>query len=129
MAKLVPKRHSPFQIVQVMSPVNYRLELPTQWSIHPVFHVNLLTPYHEMPIHSANYLRPPPDLIGGEEEYKVEYILAKRRIGQHHQLQYLVKWKGYPEADNQWINTQDMSADEAIVEFEHSNSTSGEHIR
>ena len=30
-----------------MSPVNYRLELPTQWSIHPVFHIDLLTPYRE----------------------------------------------------------------------------------
>ena len=37
--KLAPKRHGPFKVVQVMSPVNYRLELPTQWSIHPVFHV------------------------------------------------------------------------------------------
>jgi hypothetical protein len=37
-AKLAPKRHGPFKVVQVMSPVNYRLELPTQWSIHDVFH-------------------------------------------------------------------------------------------
>ena len=80
-AKLAPKRHGPFQIIQVMSPVNYCLKLPTQWSIHPVFHTDLLTPYHEMPIHSANYLHPPPDLIEGEEEYKVEYVLAKRRVG------------------------------------------------
>ena len=80
-AKLAPKRHRPFRVTQVMSPVNYCLELPMQWSIHPVFHIDLLTPYHETPIHSANYLRPPPDLINGEEEYKVKHILAKRRIG------------------------------------------------
>ena len=80
-AKLAPKRHGPFKVLQVMSPVNYRLELPTQWSIHPVFHIDLLTPYHEMPIHGANYLHPPPDLIDGEEEYEVEHVLAKRRIG------------------------------------------------
>ena len=128
-AKLAPKRHGPFKVVQVMSPVNYRLELPTQWSIHPVFHIDLLTPYRETPIHGANYLRPPPDLIDGEEEYEVEHVLAKRRVGRRHQLQYLVKWKGYPDADNQWINAQDMSADEAITEFENSNSASREHIR
>src|ERR1700677_195027 len=29
-----------FKVTQVMSPVNYRLELPTQWSIHPVFHIS-----------------------------------------------------------------------------------------
>jgi hypothetical protein len=28
-----------------MSAVNDRLELPTQWSIHPEFHIDLLTPY------------------------------------------------------------------------------------
>ena len=92
-AKLAPKRHGPFQIIQVMSPVNYHLKLPTQWSIHPVFHINLLTPYRETPVHGANYLCPPPDLIEGEEEYEVEYILAKRRIGRCHQLQYLVDRK------------------------------------
>ena len=80
-AKLAPKRHGPFWVVQVMSPVNYCLELPTQWTIHPVFHIDLLTPYRETPIHSANYLHPPPDLINGEEEHEVEYVLAKRRTG------------------------------------------------
>ena len=80
-AKLAPKRHGPFKVIQVMSPDNYCLELPTQWSIHSVFHIDLLTPYCETPIHGANYLRPPPDLIDGEEEYKVEHVLAKRRIG------------------------------------------------
>ena len=73
--KLVPRRHSPFKVVQVMSPVNYCLKLPTQWSIHPVFHIDLLTPYCETPTHGPNYQRPPPDLIDREEEYEVEKIL------------------------------------------------------
>ena len=76
-AKLAPKRHGPFKIIQVMSPVNYCLELPTQWSIHPVFHINLLTLYRETPTHGANYLRPPPDLIDGEEEYEVKADVLK----------------------------------------------------
>ena len=73
--KLAPRRHGPFKIVQVMSPVNYHLELPTQWSIHPVSHINLLTPYLKTPTHGPNYQRPPPDLVDGEEEYEVERIL------------------------------------------------------
>jgi hypothetical protein len=44
-AKLVPRRHSPFRVIKVLSPVSYQLQLPTQWSIHPVFHIDLLTPY------------------------------------------------------------------------------------
>ncbi|KAH8978704.1 hypothetical protein EDB92DRAFT_1908256, partial [Lactarius akahatsu] len=30
--------HGPFKITRILSPVNYQLELPAQWSIHPVFH-------------------------------------------------------------------------------------------
>jgi hypothetical protein len=57
-----------------MSAVNYRLELPTQWSIHPVFHIDLLTPYRETIMHGPNFTRPTPELIEGEEEYSVEKI-------------------------------------------------------
>jgi hypothetical protein len=128
-AKLAPKRHGPFKVIQVMSAVNYRLELPTQWSIHPVFHIDLLTPYHETPIHSANYQRPPPDLVEGEEEYEVENVLVSRRFGRGKRLQYLVKWKGYPDSDNQWINKEDVFADKAIREFKNSNPDQETHIR
>jgi hypothetical protein len=127
--KLAPKRHGPFKVTQVMSAVNYRLELPMQWSIHPVFHIDLLTPYHETPIHSANYQRPPPDLVEGEEEYEVETVLVSQRFGRGKKLQYLVKWKGYPDSDNQWINKEDVFADDAIREFKSSNPDQETHIR
>jgi hypothetical protein len=54
-AKLAPRRHGPFKIVRVMSAVNYRLELPTQWSIHPMFHIDLLTPYRKTIMHRPNF--------------------------------------------------------------------------
>ena len=41
--KLAAKRHGPFKVIQVMSPVNYCLELPIQRRIHPVFHIDLVT--------------------------------------------------------------------------------------
>ena len=88
----------PFKVIQVMSPVNYHLELPTQWSIHSVFHINLLTPYWETITHSANYQHPPPDLVDNEEEYKVEKILDSQLFCWCKWLQYLVKWKGYPDS-------------------------------
>jgi hypothetical protein len=112
-----------------MSAVNYCLKLPTQWSIHPVFHIDLLTLYHETPIHGANYQRPPPDLVEGEEEYEVETVLASQCFGRGKKLQYLVKWKGYPDSDNQWINKEDVFADDAIREFKNSNPDQETHIR
>ena len=99
--KLATKCHGPFRVTQVMSPINYHLELPTQWRIHPVFHIELLMQYNETPIHGANYQHPPLELINGKEEYKVEKVIASRRFGHGRKLQYLVKWKGYLDSDNQ----------------------------
>jgi hypothetical protein len=128
-AKLAPKRHGPFPIVRVLSPITYELRLPVQWKLHPVFHVDLLTPYRETEFHSANYNKPPPDLIDGEEEYEVERIVASRHFGRGRKLQYLVKWKGYPDAENQWVNKEDVFAEDAIKEFQNLNSDPGVHIR
>ena len=44
--KLAARRHGPFEIMEVMGPLTYRLDIPRTWKrIHPVFHASLLTPY------------------------------------------------------------------------------------
>ncbi len=111
-----------------MSPINYRLRLPTQWSIHDVFHIDLLMPYQETELHRSNYLRPAPDLIGNKEEYEVEKILDSQQFGRRHKRQYLIKWKGYPDSDNKWVDKRDVHALEAIREFEDRNSAATAHI-
>src|SRR6266702_1367216 len=112
-----------------MSPVNYRLKLPTQWSIHNVCHIDLLTPYRETDIHGSNYSRPAPDLVNDKEEYEVEKVLDTRRFGRGRKRQYLIKWKGYPDSDNEWVNHKDIHAPEAIREFENSRTAIEGHIR
>ncbi len=74
MVKLAPQHHGPFKILEVLSPVMYKLELPAQWTIHPMFHATLLTPYIETIEHSENFSRPPPDLVDNNEQYEVETI-------------------------------------------------------
>ncbi len=128
-AKLAPKRHGPFAITQVMSPVNYRLELPTQWSIHDVFHIDLLTPYRETDLHGSNYSRPVPDLVDNEEEYEVKKILDSQQFGRGRKKQYLIKWKGYPDLDNEWVDKRNVHAPEAIREFENQSPATKMHIR
>ena len=105
-AKLAPKCHGPFQIKRVLSPIAYQLTLPEQWKIHNVFHVDLLTPYRETEFHSANYNQPPPDLVKEEEQYEVEQVLDEHIYGLWKKKQYLVKWKGYPSSDNQWVTPE-----------------------
>ena len=46
-AKLAARRHGPFPVEQALSPVTYKLSLPPTWNVHPVFHIDLLTPYRE----------------------------------------------------------------------------------
>ena len=129
MPKLVARCHGPFKVIQVMSPINYHLELPTQWSIHPVFHIDLLTPYRETIMHSANYQRPPPDLVDNAKEYEVKKILDSWLFGRRWRLQYLVKWKGYPDSDNMWVDKDDVFADDKVWTFKESNPDARMHLR
>ena len=94
-----------------------------------MFHIDLLTPYHKTTIHGPNFMQPPPDLINGEEEYEVEEILDSRKHGQGRKVQYLVKWKGYPSSDNQWVNWDDMHADEALAKFRKQRPKAISHIK
>ena len=72
---------------------------------------------------------PPPDLVDGEEEYEVEKMLDSRKYGQGRKVQYLIKWKGYPSLDNQWVNWDDMHAEEALAEFRKRKPEAILHIR
>ena len=98
--KLAPKREGPFEIEKVLGKTVYRLKLPFQWKIHPVFHAALLTPYKETDEHGPNFIKPPPDLIDGQEEFEVENILTHRRKG--NKWEFLIRWKGYGPNDNTW---------------------------
>jgi hypothetical protein len=83
-----------------------------------VFHVNLLTLYHETKEHSANYTQPPPELINGEEEYEVEEIINDRTY--RRKRQYLIKWKGYPASENSWVDEKDLHSPELLEDYRRS---------
>ena len=76
--KISTKREGPFEIMEVLGPVTYRLKLPTQWKIHNVFHSSLLSPFVETETHGPNFTNPPPDIVNGQEEYEVEAIIAHK---------------------------------------------------
>ena len=117
-AKLTPKCHSPFRIIKQVSPVAYKLELPSAWTIHPVFHVSLLTPYHKTVEHSANHQHPPPEMIDDQEEYEVEQVINHQYYGCKKALQYLICWKGYSAADDTWEPAEQVFMD-ALVKAYH----------
>ena len=112
--KLAPKHYGPFRVIKEVSPIAYKIQLPMSWGIHNMFHASLLSPYQETAAHGPNFSQPPPDLINGEEEYKVECIVNHQRHGQSRQLQYLIKWKGYPKSDNTWELADQVHTPELI---------------
>jgi hypothetical protein len=112
--KFAPKREGPFTIGKVLGPVTYELKLPKQWKIHPVFHASLLTPFTENEFHGPNHLKPPPDIVAGEEEYEVEAILTHRRY-RSGRTRYLVKWKGYGSNDNSWEPESNLKNATAVL--------------
>ena len=95
--------------MEVLGPVTYRLKLPTTWRIHNVFHAALLRQYKETEVYGANFPKPPPELLEGEEVYEIETILKHRKRGQGYQ--YLIKWRGYPISDASWEPEEVFSDD------------------
>ncbi len=94
-----------------------------------MFHIDLLTPYRETDLHGSNYPRLAPDLVDNKEEYKVEKILDSRQFSRRRKKQYLIKWKGYPDSDNKWVDKQNVHTPEVIREFENRNPATETHIR
>ena len=86
--KLASRRKGPFEIMQVIFPMAYKLPLPLTWKIYNIFHTSVLLSYRKTPEHELNFSNPPPDLVGGEEEYKIDKILSYH--GTQGQRQYLV---------------------------------------
>ena len=82
-----------------------------------VFHASLLSPYSETPSHGPNFSRPPPDLIGGEEEYEVESIRSHRYFGRNKKLQFLIRWKGYAPSDDTWEPADSVHAPDLVKEY------------
>ena len=115
--RLLPKRYRPFTIKVRIWKVAYRLNLPTSIKVHNMFHINLLLPYKETEAYGPAYIKPPPDLIKGEEEYKVELICDARRKGRGRKLQYLMHWKGYPNSNDSWVNHNNLHTPELLKQF------------
>ncbi len=86
--KLNKKFVGPFTVFDRVWSQAYRLDLPKSMSrIHNVFHVSLLEPHKENDREQPGHI--PTLHVEGEDEYKVEKVLERKRI--RNKLVYLVK--------------------------------------
>jgi hypothetical protein len=129
--KLSARWIGPYRIKRKISSLAYELDLPPYLRLHPVFNVTKLKQYRTSeafdPHRTIEPIRPPPELIDGNEEHEVEAIrdCRKRKYQGRLYKQYLVKWKGYPDYENtwEWVDSLDK-AEELIEEYERHRSRS-----
>uniref|UniRef100_A0A2N9J200 Integrase catalytic domain-containing protein n=1 Tax=Fagus sylvatica TaxID=28930 RepID=A0A2N9J200_FAGSY len=101
--KLAARFYGPFQIVEKVGAVAYRLELPEEAQIHNVFHVSCLKPKLGQsvlpiaklpPMDSMGHLSPEPSRILDQRTIK------RRRHGSATEV--LVQWEGSTQEDATW---------------------------
>ena len=101
--KLDHTKLGPFKILKKQGPVTYKLELPPDMRIHPVFHVALLEPAPP----GTKTIQPSvaPELQ--TDEYEVEQILDKTfKKGKPF---YLIHWKNFEHSENTWEPEENIS--------------------
>ncbi|KAK4278290.1 hypothetical protein QN277_016155 [Acacia crassicarpa] len=109
---LIRKYVGPYKIVGKVGKVSYKLDLPSNLKIHPVFHVSMLKPFHEDkddPDRAISTRAPPTMTKSFDRE--IEEVLADRvvrRRGVPPSTQYLIKWKGLPESEATWEPQEDL---------------------
>ena len=113
--KLDYKYYRLFKIEELVGKQAYQLKLPQKMKIHNVFYVSLLELYTKT--NNSNILVPPPIIVEGKDEYKVEKILDSQI--HRGKLQYLVKWLGYTHNKDQWIIKSNVAGSSELTKMFH----------
>ncbi len=113
----------PFRITDRVGRLAYRLKLPDQWKIHPVFSMAQLEHSPDPASDPYKCLRPtePPAIITEQKwwpaEYEIERIIARREKAPG-DVEYLVRWKSYCANVDLWRRPHQINAEEMIQRYE-----------
>ena len=107
--KFMARFAGPFPVVKQVFDDAYKLALPPEIKVHPMFPVLLLKEYLEdsVRLEHEQVLRPVPELVGNHKEYKVETILNQHKL-RSRDMEYLVKWRGYHVRKAIWVPSSDL---------------------
>ena len=105
--KLAHRYFGPYQVLERLGPVAYRLDLPEGSKVHPVFHVSALRARVGPEIVVSSQL---PEMDADGPQPTPLRVLAKRRVRQDGRLvtQVLVEWTGGPTSDPTWELEDDL---------------------
>lgn len=107
-SKLSPRFHGPFRVLAKVGSVAYKLELPPDCRIHPVFHVSLLKKHLGTGVIPDSRL---PDF-----DQVLEWLpekLLDRGLFKHRNraiTRWLIKWKGHLVEEATWEDANQFSA-------------------
>ena len=118
------KYDGPFEIIQKLSAVSYRLWMPESYGIHPMLNIAHLEKYQPSPVEFGNW--PTKSLNHADfdklPEYEVEMIITdwrkKGRKGRY-VVEYLTRFKGYNADSDEWLNSRQLRNAPKIVEVWH----------
>ena len=120
----------PFRVIETIGQQAYRLSLPDDWKIHPVFHVSLLKQWNSVNLQEDQPVS--PDDVPEVEEpfYQIERILRWRKIKRKNKIikQYLVLWRGYPVEDAMWIEANQFSYPGQLQQYLHGDNPQEEKV-
>lgn len=102
--KLAKRSYSPFQVIERIGPVAYKLCLPEGSRIHPVFHCSLLKPFLHDTSATPKPLSLPPSTLDNQPVIMPLAILSTQWEGSadNSRLQVLVQWQGLHVDDTSW---------------------------
>lgn len=100
---LAPRYIGPFKIEKVVTPVTYRVALPSNIKFSPTLHVSKLSRYFTRP----NIEPPVEELPVNNTKFEDVRGIFDKRV-QNGITQYLVGWVNRPDHDNSWVPATDM---------------------
>ena len=115
--KLTQQYVGPFCVFEKVGRLAYKLNIPFDWRVHPVFLVAQLKPASSPTNDLFHCLRPhmaPAIFVNGDinatKSFEVDCLLNKQTVkkGRGRAVEYLVRWTGYGPEWDRWYNIKDF---------------------